>query len=219
MRFGPEVPVRTIEVTDPTIEAIPQAEREVIGEKVSYRLAQQPGSYVVLKYVRPVVKRRGTETMLTAPAPVNVLERSCADVSFLGAMLIDKFCWHLPLYRQHQRLLDAGITLSRSTVVYWTSRAIDLRAPLADAQSAHGLASGVLAMDETSLKAGRAAKGKMRTGWLWPVYGDAEEGGVSLRAVACAPSCARVSRPVPRHVAQRRLRGVRVLCGAAPRGR
>ena len=76
LRFGPEVPVRTIEVTDPTIEAIPQAEREVIGEKVSYRLAQQPGSYVVLKYVRPVVKRRGSETMLTAPAPVNVLERS-----------------------------------------------------------------------------------------------------------------------------------------------
>ena len=176
LRFGPEVPVQTIEVTDPTIEAIPQAEREVIGEKVSYRLAQQPGSYVVLKYVRPVVKRRGSETMLTAPAPANVLERSCADVSFLGAMLIDKFCWHLPLYRQHQRLLDAGITLSRSTVVYWTSRAIDLLAPLADAQSAHVLASGVLAMDETSLKAGRAAKGKMRTGWLWPVYGDAEEG-------------------------------------------
>ena len=102
--------------------------------------------------------------MLTAPAPANVLERSCADVSFLAAMLIDKFCWHLPLYRQHQRLLDAGITLSRSTVVYWTSRAIDLLAPLADAQSAHVLASGVLAMDETSLKAGRAAKGKMRTG-------------------------------------------------------
>ena len=37
------------------------------------------------------------------------------------------------------------------------------------------LASRVLAMDETSIKAGREAKGKMRTGWLWPVYGDAEE--------------------------------------------
>ena len=87
-----------------------------------------------------------------------MLERSGADVSFLAAMLIDKFCWHLPLYRQHRRLLDAGITLSRSTLVYWTSRAIDLLAPLADAQSAHVLASRVLAMDETSLKAGRAAK-------------------------------------------------------------
>ena len=25
------------------------------------------------------------------------------------------------------------------------------------------------------IKAGREAKGKMRTGWLWPVYGDAHE--------------------------------------------
>ena len=49
LRFGPDVPVKTIEVVDPSIEAIPQNEREVIGEKVSYRLAQQPGSYVVLK--------------------------------------------------------------------------------------------------------------------------------------------------------------------------
>ena len=175
LRFGPEVPVQTIEVADPTIEAIPETEREVIGEKVSYRLAQQPGSYVVLKYVRKVVKRLDTETILTAPAPANVLERSAADVSFLAGMLVDKFCWHLPIYRQHQRLLDAGITLSRSTLVYWTSRAIDLLAPITDAQSAHVLASDVLAMDETSIKAGREAKGKMRKGWLWPVYGDADE--------------------------------------------
>ena len=35
--------------------------------------------------------------------------------------------------------------------------------------------AGVLAMDETSIKAGREAKGKMRKGWLWPVYGDADE--------------------------------------------
>ena len=175
LRFGPEVPVQTIEVVDPAIEAIPESEREVIGEKVSYRLAQQPGSYVVLKYVRKVVKRRNTQAILTAPTPVNVLERSAADVSFLAGMLIDKFAWHLPLYRQHQRLLDAGITLSRSTLVYWTSRAIDLLAPITEEQSAHVLSSRVLAMDETSIKAGREAKGKMRTGWLWPVYGDADE--------------------------------------------
>ena len=175
MRFGPEVPVQTIEVRDPAIEAIPEPEREVIGEKVSYRLAQQPGSYVVLKYIRKVVKRLDTNTILTPPAPANVLERSAADVSFLAGMLVDKFAYHLPLYRQHQRLRDAGITLIRSTLVYWTSRAIDLLAPITDAQNAHVLASRVLAMDETSLKAGREAKGKMRKGWLWPVYGDADE--------------------------------------------
>ena len=175
LRFGPEVPVQTIEVRDPAIEAIPEEEREVIGEKVSYRLAQQPGSYVVLKYVRKVVKRRDRATILTAPAPANVLERSGADVSFLAGMLVDKFAYHLPLYRQHQRLRDSGIELSRSTLIHWTSRAIDLLAPIAAAQSAHVLTSRVLAMDETSIKAGREAKGKMRTGWLWPVYGECDE--------------------------------------------
>ena len=104
-----------------------------------------------------------------------MLERTGADVSFLAGMLVDKFAYHLPLHRQHQRLRDAGITLSRSTLVHWTSRAIDLLAPITDAQSAHVLTSDVLAMDETSLKAGREAKGKMRKGWLWPVYGDADE--------------------------------------------
>ena len=175
LRFGPDVPVETIEVKDPSIEAIPLSEREVIGEKVSYRLAQQPGSYVVLKYVRKVVKRRDTETIVTPPAPANVLERSAADVSFLAGMLVDKFSYHLPLYRQHQRLRDGGIELSRSTLIQWTSRAIDLLAPITAAQSAQVLTSRVLAMDETSIKAGREGKGKMRTGWLWPVYGDHDE--------------------------------------------
>ena len=39
-------------------------------------------SYVVLRCVRPVIKRIDIETILTAPAPANVLERSAADVSF-----------------------------------------------------------------------------------------------------------------------------------------
>ena len=149
LRFGPDVPVRTIVVADPVVEAIAEGEREVIGEKVSYRLAQQPGSYVVLKYVRRVVKRRDTEEIHTPPAPTNVLERSAADVSVLAGMLVDKFSYHLALYRQHQRLHDSSVALSRSTLIHWTSRAIDLLAPIVAAQSAQVLTSRVLAMDET----------------------------------------------------------------------
>ena len=33
-----------------------------------------------------------------------MLESSLADVSFLDGMLVEKFCYHQPLYRQHQRL-------------------------------------------------------------------------------------------------------------------
>ena len=175
LRFNASVPVKTIEVKDPAIEAIPENLREVIGEKVSYRLAQQPGSHVVLKYVRPVVKRKDTLAIVTAAAPGQVLERTAADVSFLAGMLVDKFRYHLPLYRQHQRLDDSGIVVSRSSLNTWASRAIDLLEPVFQAQNANVLQSRVLAMDETSIKAGRKAKGKMRTGWFWPVYGDGDE--------------------------------------------
>ncbi|CAL94650.1 hypothetical truncated transposase [Azoarcus olearius] len=52
------VPVETIALANPEIEGLAPEQFEVIGEKVSHRLAQRPGSYVILKYVRPLIKRR-----------------------------------------------------------------------------------------------------------------------------------------------------------------
>ena len=112
------------------VEAIPETEREVIGEKLSHRLAQEPGSNKILKYVRQVVKRRDTGELLTPLAPANVLERTSVDVSFLAGMRIDKFRYHLPLHRQHQRLADSGIRVSRSSLTNWAGRAVDLLEPV-----------------------------------------------------------------------------------------
>ena len=109
LRFGEDVPREIIAVTDPEIEAIPEARRVLIGEKVTYRLAQRPGSYVILEYTRAVYKILEDLTIITTPAPVNVLEKSVVDVSFLAGLLIDKFCYHLPLYRQHQRVVPASV--------------------------------------------------------------------------------------------------------------
>src|SRR5690606_5578060 len=55
------VPVKVIEVPNPAVQGLSAEQYEVVGQKVSHRLAQQPGSYVVLKYVRPVIKRRDTQ--------------------------------------------------------------------------------------------------------------------------------------------------------------
>jgi len=177
LRFGDDVPVETIEVCDPDVEAIPPEHREVIGAKVGYRLAQRPASYVMLRYVRPVIKDTRDQKLHTAPVPTNVLDKSIADVSFLAGMLVDKFCFHLPLYRQHQRLQLAGITLSRATLTHLSERAIGLLKPIHDAQLKHLLQSRVLAMDETPIRAGpsKKSKGKMHQGWYWPVYGQDDE--------------------------------------------
>jgi len=176
LRFDAGVPVETIDVSAPQLTGA-QADRwEVIDYKTTYRLAQRPGSYVVLAYRRPVLRERREATVVTPPAPANVLEGSLADVSVLAGLVVDKLCYHLPLYRQHQRLADAGIRVSRATLTHLTQRTAALLAPIAEAQHAHILESRVLAMDETPIKAGRhKAKGRMAQGWYWPIYGEADE--------------------------------------------
>ena len=105
-----------------------------------------------------------------------MLEKSYADVSLLAGMLVDKFRYHLPLYRQHQRIQAAGITVSRASLTSWVAQAAWLLEPVYEAQRASVLASQVLAMDETPIRAGRSqARGKMKTGFYWPIYGDRDE--------------------------------------------
>jgi len=177
LRFNASIPVQEIRIPNPETETLQPSEYAVIGEKATYRLAQRPGSYVVLKYVREVIKHRGTAEVLCPPAPPAVIEKSFADVSFLAGLLIDKFLYHLPLYRQHQRLQDNGIRLARATLTNLVHRSLMLLEPVYDAQTLSILASLVLAMDETPIRAGRhpVKKGRMQSAYFWPMYGDRDE--------------------------------------------
>ena len=205
LRFDDSVPVETIVLSSLDLDGVADSEQTVIGEKITYRLAQRPGSYVVLKYVRQVIKRNDTGAIVTPPAPANVLDKSVADVSFLAGMLVDKFVYHLPLYRQHQRLQQSGIQLSRSTLTGLGSRTIDLLTPIFHAQFGNILQSRVLAMDETPIKAGRKHKGKLRQAYFWPVYGEADE-------IAFSYSPSRASKHV-REVLGESFKGVLVSDG------
>ena len=148
------VPVETIEIPNPEIAGLTPEQYTVIGSKETYRLAQQPGSYVVIKYVRPVIKRLDTQTISCPPAPVSILEGSRADVSFVAGVTVDKFLYHLPLYRIHQRLQDMGFTLSRVWLTQLMQQIARLLEPIYEAQFESIRASRVKAMDETPIKAG-----------------------------------------------------------------
>jgi transposase len=171
LRFDPSVPVEEIRIPHPALDA----DHEVISEKETYRLAQRPASYVVLKYIRPVVKRKDDGKIVCSPAPAAVLGKSLADVSLLACMAIDKFRYHLPLYRQHQRMEAAGVHLARSTLTGLAHRTGDLLQPIYEAQLASVVRGRVVTMDETPIKAGRKHRGKMKTGYFWPIYGDRDE--------------------------------------------
>ena len=169
------VPVEVVELTAPEVEGLSPEDYEVISHKDSYRLAQRPGSYVVIKYRRPVIKLKSNQTLVCANAPAGVIEGSRADVSFVAGLLIDKFAYHLPLYRQHQRLADAGITVSRPWLTQIGQQGITLLEPIYEAQFASIRSSRVKAMDETPIKAGQGAPGKLKAAYFWPVYGEGDE--------------------------------------------
>lgn len=175
LRFDDSVPVQVVEILPDELKGDDADRYEVISQKVTFRLAQQRASFVVIEERRPVIKEKDTQKLITTPAPARVLDNSFADVSFLVGMLIDKFLYHLPLYRQHQRLSAGGITLSRGVLTQLTGKTISLLKPIADAQARSVLMSQVLAIDETPIKAGRKGPGKMRQGYFWPMYGDQGE--------------------------------------------
>lgn len=188
LQFDESVPVEVIELEDPQVKDLPAEAIEQIGEKVTYRLAQQRGGYVVLKYVRKVIKHKETGSISCAPAPAGVIERSHADVSFLAGLVIDKFQFHLPLYRQHQRLEQAGITVSRPWLTQLVHKTASLLEPVYEAQLDSIRESAVIAMDETPIKASRKSRGKMRTSYYWPLYGDKDEVAFPWFASRAAPN-------------------------------
>ncbi len=175
LRFDPSVPVHEIEISVPELCGENKDQYTVVDYKTTYRLAQRVSSYVVIKYVRPVVKHKTEQTIITPPAPNNVLEKSVADVSLLVGLLLNKFLYHLPLYRQHQQMAGGGIMLARSTLTNLVKRSIELLRPIYEAQIDHILLSKILAIDETFIRAGRATKGKLQQAYFWPLYGDANE--------------------------------------------
>ena len=177
LRFDDSVPVKSIRLPVLGMEGFTENDYDIIDIKKTYRLAQRPASYVVLCYEQPVIKMKESKDIRTAVMVMNVLDRSLSDVSFLVGMLIEKFLYHLPLYRQHQRLSAAGVTLSRATLTNLVRRSIELLEPIVDAQKNSILQSRVLAMDETPTKAGKSKKrkGKMHQGYYWPIFGDRDE--------------------------------------------
>jgi len=120
------------------------------------RLAQRPGRYryVVLEHRRPVLRHKPTQTLVSAPAPAGIFDRSFADVSLLAGMLIDKFIHHLSLHRRHHRMTMSGITISRRTSTLLVKNTIERLRPIYNA-----LLESILANPSMSSSTGAVISG------------------------------------------------------------
>ena len=146
-----------------------------IGVEEKRTLETVPSSVYVLKTVRHKVilkadvkdKLPEDRTILLPPLPLEPVDRCAAGASVLTDIIIGKFMYHLPFYRQIQRYKEAGITISDSTMGGWYEAAVERLKLLYDLLRRKILSSEYLQIDESTVPVMDDERHKTRKGYEW----------------------------------------------------
>jgi transposase len=155
------------------------APMHIIGEETSERLDVIPAQYRVIVTHRPKLACRACENIVEAPSPEHLIKSGIPTEAMVASVLVAKYGWHLPLYRQAKMLQVSGIDLDRSTLAFWVGYAAAELTPLYEALRRNLLASAKLAVDETPVPVLDPGRGKTKTGYFWAVARDERPWGGS----------------------------------------
>ena len=153
-----------------------------LGEDVSELLEWVPGSFKVLRIVRPKLSCAGCERIVQAPAPSRPIERGLAGPGLLAHVLVAKYCDHQPLYRQSEMYAREGVELERSTLADWVGGTSRLLEPLVGALQRHVMSAYKLHADDTPVPVLAPGNGRTKTGRLWTYVRDDRPAGDSTPA-------------------------------------
>jgi transposase len=149
-----------------------QQPMHVIGEETSERLDVIPAQYRVIVRHRPRLACRACERIVQAPAPERLIKSGLPTEAMVASVLVAKYAWHLPLYRQAKMLAAQGLDLDRSTLAFWVGYASAELTPLYERLKANLLTSAKLAVDETPVPVLDPGRGKTKTGYFWAIARD-----------------------------------------------
>ncbi len=147
-----------------------------IGEEKHETLEHTPGKafvkvVIIPKYKVPCIHDADKTLIIAAPAPERPLFKCLAGASLLATILVDKYCDHLPLFRQARRFNRNGLALPYNTIVDLNAKTIDLITPLYIMLKKEVLASSYIHADETGLKVLLGKENQkhknIHSGFLW----------------------------------------------------
>jgi transposase len=148
-----------------------------LGDDVSEMLEYLPARFKVIRQVRPKLACACCERIVQAEAPSRPIERGVAGPGLLAHVLVSKYCYHLPLYRQSEIYAREGVELERSTLADWVGGTSALLAPLVEALRRHVMAATKLHADDTPVPVLAPGNGKTKTGRLWTYVRDDRPAG------------------------------------------
>jgi transposase len=146
-------------------------ETVVIGYDVSERLDVEPAKYFVEVNKREKRACPGEEEhgVMAAPLPPQIIEKGLASNQVVIDTVVQKYCDHLPLYRQSAILeRETGLELSRATLDGWVLKVGELLVPVVGAMRHELLAGSYIQADETPVDVQmQEGRGKNHQAYLW----------------------------------------------------
>lgn len=144
-----------------------------IGEDVNELLMLEPSKFWVNRIVRPLYKmpeepHATSTTIVQAPIKPSILPGCMAGESLLSQIVIDKFLYHIPEYRQAIRFKELGVEITTSSINRWVHAIAEKLYPLYIAQMERVLSSNYIQVDETSHSV-TDRPGSARKTYIWAV--------------------------------------------------
>ena len=148
-----------------------------IGVENTDTLAIQPAKMYVKRIVRHkfVLKSNlqiedpDRQTFLIAPLPETIRPKSMVDASLLADILINKYIYHLPFYRQIQKYKELGVLLNDATINDWFTSVCERLRPLYDKLREQIMSSDYIQVDESTLPVIDNEKHRAVKGYMWAV--------------------------------------------------
>ena len=149
-----------------------------IGEEITKVVKHKPGMLYVKVIIRPkdalkdstLLPPAGQKGVEIAPMPLMPVDKCIADTSLLAEILLQKYEYHVPFYRQIQQYRHLGMKgLTESTLDGWFKKTVELLKPLYEELKWEVFSCDYVQVDETTVPVINREKHNADKESLWMV--------------------------------------------------
>ena len=149
-----------------------------IGEEITKVVKHKPGMLYVKVIIRPkyalkdstLLPPAGQKGVEIAPMPLMPVDKCIADTSLLAEILLQKYEYHVPFYRQIQQYHHLGMKgLTESTLDGWFKKTVELLKPLYEELKWEVFSCDYVQADETTVPVINREKHRADKEYLWMV--------------------------------------------------
>ena len=155
-------------------EGIDIEQYDIIGADVTRILHRTAPQVWVEVIERPILRHKTDRNtpcprIEQAPSPKAVIGGNHVGADMLAQIVIDKYTYHLPEYRQVKQYADMGVKLSTSTINDWVHAVADRLYPLYETHQEDIRSRGYLQVDEVPWRIADRPD-KCRKGYAWQFF-------------------------------------------------